>query len=39
MTKEEWMVQYHQVFLPEEQLTSFKDTKRKYKREKCGDCT
>ena len=39
MTKVEWMHQYQQVFLPEEQSTNFKDTKRKYRRERCGDCT
>ena len=39
MRKEEWMHQYQQVFLPEEQLTNFKDTKREYRRERCGDCT
>lgn len=39
MTKEEWMNQYQQVFLPEEQLTNFKDTKREHRRERCGDCT
>ena len=39
MKKEEWMNQYQQVFLPEEQSTNFKDTKREYRRERCGDCT
>lgn len=39
MTREEWMNQYQQVLLPEEQLTNFKDTKREHRRERCGDCT
>ena len=39
MRKEEWMHQYQQMFLPEEQLTDFKGTKREHRRERCGDCT
>ena len=38
MTKVEWMHQYQQVFLPEEQSTNFKDTKREDRGERCGDC-
>ena len=39
MTRVEWMHQYQQVFLPEEQSTDFKGTKREHRRERCGDCT
>ena len=38
MTREEWMNQYQQVFLPEEKSTNFKDTKREDRGERCGDC-